>query len=158
VLAEGIPITIITHEDPVGRALGDYIVHADLSDRQDGWREQLWTRRLAEDRFEVVCLPFFSYGICHRDVVTIDSNHLVASVVHKSGHRTLRVALVVDHQDRDRLHELLHGKIAAVALAHEWLQGTYLSVDLPPGTDLSPLVAALEAPARAGALHWEIDS
>jgi len=64
----------------------------------------------------------------------------------------------VDHQDRDRLHELLHGKVAAVALAHEWLQGTYLSVDLPPGTDPSPLVAALEAPARAGALHWEIDS
>jgi len=61
-------------------------------------------------------------------------------------------------QTGDRLHELLHGKVAAAALPHEWLQGTYLSVDLPPGTDPTSLVEALEAPARAGALRWEIDS
>ncbi|WP_329454240.1 DUF4265 domain-containing protein [Streptomyces sp. NBC_01497] len=129
-----------------------------MSDRQDGWREQLWTRQLTADRFEVACLPFFTYGICYRDVVTIDSNHLVASVVQKSGHRTLRVALVAEHQDRDQLHELLHDKVATAGLAHEWLQGTYLSVDLSPGTDPAALVEVLEAPARASALHWEIDS
>lgn len=152
------PITIITHEDPIGRGPTNYMIHADLSDRQDGWREQLWTRQLADDRFEVACLPFFSYGICYRDVVTIDSNHLVASVVQKSGHRTLRVALVTGHHDRNQLHEHLHGKVVEAALPHEWLQGTYLSVDLPPGTDPAALVEALEPSARAGALHWEIDS
>ncbi|MYS20219.1 protein of unknown function [Streptomyces sp. DvalAA-14] len=152
------PITIITHEDPIGRGPANYMVQADLSDRQDGWREQLWTRRLTGDRFEVACLPFFTYGICYRDVVTVDSSHLVASVVQKSGHRTFRVALVVEHPDRDGLHRLLHGRVAAAALPHEWLQGTYLSVDLPPGVDPAALVEAVEAPARAGALHWEIDS
>ncbi|WP_052489108.1 DUF4265 domain-containing protein [Streptomyces sp. 150FB] len=152
------PITIITHEDPIGRGPTNFMIHADLSDRQDGWREQLWTRQLTEDRFEVACLPFFTYGICYHDVVTIDSNHLVAAVVQKSGHRTLRVALVAEHQDRDQLHELLHDKVVEAALPHEWLQGTYLSVDLPPSTDPAALVEALETPARAGALHWEIDS
>lgn len=152
------PITIITHEDPIGRRASNYIIHADLSDRQHGWREQLWTRQLADDRFEVACLPFFTYGICHRDVVTIDSNHLVAAVVEKSGHRTLRVALVLNHPDRDRLHELLHGKVVEAGLPHEWLRGTYLAVDLPPGADPATLVQTLEPPARAGALHWEIDS
>ncbi|GAA2282278.1 hypothetical protein GCM10010145_61440 [Streptomyces ruber] len=102
--------------------------------------------------------PFFTYGICYLDVVTIDSAHLVASVVQKSGHRTLRVALVADHQDRNQLHELLHGKVVEAALPHEWLQSTYLSVDLPPGTDPATLREALKAPAQAGALHWEIDS
>ncbi|MFE6156358.1 DUF4265 domain-containing protein [Streptomyces sp. NPDC057889] len=58
---------------------------ANLSDRQDGWREQLWTRQITDDRFEVACLPFFTYGICYRDVVIIDSNHLVASVVQPRG-------------------------------------------------------------------------
>ncbi|MFE4687225.1 DUF4265 domain-containing protein [Streptomyces sp. NPDC056721] len=95
---------------------------ANLSDRQDGWREQLWTRQITDDRFEVACLPFFTYGICYRDVVITDSNHLVASVVQKSGHRILRVAFVAEHQGRDQLHELLHSKVLETALPHEWLQ------------------------------------
>ncbi|MFF0291773.1 DUF4265 domain-containing protein [Streptomyces sp. NPDC005262] len=134
------------------------MIHADLSEREAGWREQLWTRQIDDGRFEVACLPFFSYGICYRDVVTIDSNHLVSAVVQKSGHRTLRVALIADHQDRDRLHELLHGKVAETDLPHEWLQGTYLAVDLAPGADPAHLVAVLEPPAQVNALHWEIDS
>ncbi|WUK34421.1 DUF4265 domain-containing protein [Streptomyces sp. NBC_00370] len=151
-------ITIITHEDPIGRGSANYTIHADLSDRQDGWREQLWTRQLTENRFEVTCLPFFTYGICYLDVVTIDSNHQVAAVVQKSGHRILRVALAAEHRDRDHLHELLHGKLVEALLPHEWLQGTYLSADLPPGTDPAALLEVLEAPAQAGALHWEIDA
>ncbi|MFE9923966.1 DUF4265 domain-containing protein [Streptomyces sp. NPDC005774] len=131
------------------------MIHADLSDRQDGWREQLWTRQLTEDRFEVACLPFFTYGICYRDVVTIDSNHLVTAVIHKSGHRTLRVALVADH---GQVHELLHGKAVDTGLPHEWLQGTCLAVDLPPGANEARLIEALEPLAQAGALHWEVDS
>ncbi len=149
---------MITHESPIGRGPSDYMIHADLSDRQDGWREQLWTRQLAPDRFEVACLPFFTYGICHRDVVAIGSNHLVGAVPEKSGHRTLRVAMVVDHPDRNQLHELLHGSVVEAGLPHEWLQGTYLAADLPPGTDPTALVKILEAPAQAGAVHWEIDS
>ncbi|MFF7554237.1 DUF4265 domain-containing protein [Streptomyces olivaceus] len=152
------PITIITHDDPIGRGPTKYMIHADLSDRQDGWREQLWTRQLTEDTFEVACLPFFTYGICYRDVVTIDSNHLLTGVVRKSGHRTLRVALIAEHTDRDQIHELLHGKAVDAGLPHEWLQGTYLAVDLPPGTDEASFVEALEPLAQAGALHLEIDS
>ncbi|MGP3974244.1 DUF4265 domain-containing protein [Streptomyces sp. 8N114] len=151
-------ITIITHEDPIGRGPSNCMIHADLSDREDGWREQLWTRQLTGDRFEVACLPFFTYGVCYRDVVTIDGNHLMSAVVQKSGHRTLRVALVAGHRDRDQLHELLHGKVARAELPHEWLQGMYLAVDLAPGTNPAALVEALESPAQAGALHWEIDS
>lgn len=134
------------------------MIHADLSARQDGRREQLWTHQLTEDTFEVACLPFFTYGICYRDVVTIDSNHLVAKVVRKSGHRTLRAALVAARADRDQAHELLHGKVVDSGLPHEWLQGTYLAVDLPPGTDEAPFVQAWEPLAQAGVLHWEIDS
>ncbi|MEE1797699.1 MULTISPECIES: DUF4265 domain-containing protein [unclassified Streptomyces] len=95
------------------------MIHADLSDRQDGWREQLWTHQLTEDRFELACLPFFTYGICYRDVMTIDGNNLVASIVQKSGHRTLRVALVAEHQGRDQPHKFLHSKVSEAALVHE---------------------------------------
>ncbi|MEV7859129.1 DUF4265 domain-containing protein [Streptomyces hirsutus] len=100
-------------------------------------------------------LPFFTYGICYRDVVTIDSNHLVTAVIHESGHRTLRVALVADH---GQVHELLHGKAVDTGLPHEWLQGTCLAVDLPPGANEACLIEALDSLAQAGALHWEVDS
>lgn len=107
----------------------------------------------------MACLPFFTYGICYRDVVTIDSNHLVTGVLEKSGHRALRVALVTDHPDRDQLHELLHGSTIEAGLPHEWLQGTYLAVDLPPGTDPTAALEKIpEASAQTGTLHWEIDS
>ncbi|MEV5505558.1 DUF4265 domain-containing protein [Streptomyces orinoci] len=133
------------------------MIRADLSKRTADWREQLWTRRIADDRFEVTCLPFFTYGICYRDVVTIDGNHMVSAVVEKSGHRTLRVALAAEHRDGERLHDLLHGKVTEVGLPHEWLHGTYLAVDLAPGADAAGLVAVLESPSQKGALHWEID-
>ena len=151
-------ITIITHDNPTGRRSTNYIVHADLSDRQDGWREQLWTHQLTPDRFQIACLPFFTYGICHRDIVTIDGRRLVSAVVEKSGHRTLRIALVQDHAQRDELHEMLHGAVVASDLAHEWLQGTCLSIDLPPGTDPRPVADLLAGPEKAGALFWEVDS
>ncbi len=134
------------------------MIHADLSERVEGWREQLWTRQLAPDRFEIACLPFFTYGICHRDIVTIDDQHLVSAVVEKSGHHTLRVALVKQHPQRDQLHELLHGEVVASGLGHEWLQGTYLSVDLPPGADPSPVIEILTKHRETGALFWETDS
>jgi hypothetical protein len=133
------------------------VIHADLSDREPGWREQLWTRQVAEDRFEVSCLPFFTYGICYRDVVTIDGNHVVSAVVEKSGHRTLRAA-IADRSDPHKLHEMLHGLVVDTGLPHKWLQGTYLSVDLARDVDPTPLVKVLEGPAQVGSLHWEIDS
>ncbi|MQY40788.1 hypothetical protein SRB17_88210 [Streptomyces sp. RB17] len=99
--------------------------------------------------------PPLTYGICYRDVVTIDS---LARVVHKSGHRALRVALVVEHADQDQVHELLHGKAVDTGLPLEWLQGAYLAVDFPPGSGETPFVEVLEPFAQADALYWEIDS
>lgn len=60
----------------------------------------------------------------------------------------------MEQADRDQIHELLHGKAIDAGLPHKWLQGTYLAVDLPPGTDESLFVQALESRAEAGALHW----
>ncbi|MGW4698972.1 hypothetical protein [Streptomyces sp. NPDC004285] len=64
----------------------------------------------------------------------------------------------MEHADRDQIHELLHGKAVGAGLPHEWLQGTYLAVDLPPGSDETSFVEVLEPLARTGALHWEIGS
>ncbi|MGW2049873.1 DUF4265 domain-containing protein [Streptomyces sp. NPDC001858] len=153
------PITLITHEDPIGKDLIDHMIQADLSDRKDGWREQLGVRRLTGDTFEVACLPFFTQGICHRDVVTVDDNQLVTTVVHKSGHQTIRVALVMKNQDdRERVRKLLQIKVTETGLPHEWLHVTYLAVDLPPGSDADSLVQLLKHLSQTRNLYWEIDS
>ncbi|MEU3910330.1 HAD-IA family hydrolase [Streptomyces sp. NPDC029721] len=68
----GHPITLITHEAPIGKDLIDHMIRADLSDRKERWREQLGVRRLTGDTFEVACLPFFTQGICHREYAGFD--------------------------------------------------------------------------------------
>ena len=151
-------ITVITHDNPIGIGSANYLIHADLSARRQGWQEQLWTQRAAPGMYEVACLPFFTRGICYRDVIAIDDRNMVTGVMEKSGHRTLRIALVRQHEQLDELHELLHGKVVEFGHDHEWLQGTYLAIDLPPGTEPTPIVELLEGPAGVGALQWEIDA
>ncbi|MFJ8301101.1 DUF4265 domain-containing protein [Streptomyces sp. NPDC094447] len=152
-------IALITHEEPIGKDLIDHVIQADLSDRKDGWREQLGVRRLTGDTFEVACLPFFTQGICHRDVVTVDDDQLVTAVVHKSGHQTIRVALVMKNQnDRDQIRELIQVRVTETGLPHEWLHVDYLAVDLPPGSDAGSLVHLLKHLSQTHNLHWEIDS
>jgi hypothetical protein len=45
----------VVHDDPVWRARADFIVHAELPQEDRPKRfEQLWSRQISADRFEVV--------------------------------------------------------------------------------------------------------
>ncbi|WP_443041149.1 DUF4265 domain-containing protein [Streptomyces sp. B21-102] len=107
----------------------------------------------------MACIPFFTQGICHRDVVTVDDNQLVTRVVHKSGHQAIRVALVMKNRDdRERVRELLQTRVTETGLPYEWLHATHLAVDLPPGSDADSLVQLLKHLSRTRNLYWEIIS
>ena len=151
-------VEYVAHENPIGRAAQNYMIHADVDGFGVPVREQLWTVQLTEETFEVACLPFFSYGVCFRDVVSLHVGGLLAGVVNKSGHRTLRVSIDRGQTRVDELHELLHGQVVRLGLAHEWFQGTLLAVDLAPGFDPSPLYGALDAFVSSRALYWELDT
>jgi hypothetical protein len=51
----------LLHQAPVWRDKADFIINARIEDLDDGgvqWWEQLWTRELPGNRYEVCCIPF----------------------------------------------------------------------------------------------------
>lgn len=65
---------IATHANPVRRPVPSFMLRALLDDIEgrDNY-EQLRTKRVGEDRFEVCCIPFFAYDLALGDVVRADA-------------------------------------------------------------------------------------
>lgn len=55
------------HREPVWRDRANFVVNAPLP--EEGRYEQLWSRQLSDDCFEVCCIPFFLYDVALGDVV-----------------------------------------------------------------------------------------
>lgn len=71
--------------------------------------EQLWTKRVGEDRFEICCIPFFVYDLALGDVVRADARtgYVIRSVEQRSGNGVVRIA-VKRRDDMDAIHLRLH--------------------------------------------------
>ena len=84
----------LVHLNPVWREKANFIIGAKCMPRKDSdsrcW-EQLWSRQITDNHFEVCCIPFFVYDLALGDEVETDSNYLIVQVVKPSGHYTFRV-------------------------------------------------------------------
>jgi Domain of unknown function (DUF4265) len=111
------PDATAQHETPAWRERADFIIGVPLEEHAK-W-EQLWVRRLAATRFEICCIPFLAYGIALGDVVETEPQDgrefMVARVVERSGHRTMRVWFV----DTTAAQQVADNLLAAGALL-EW--------------------------------------
>jgi hypothetical protein len=105
------------HEAPAWHDRANFIIGVGLE--ESGKWEQLWSRRVTETRFEVCCIPFLAYDLALGDVVETEPQDgresMVARVVERSGHRTMRVWFV----DTEAAQRLSDGLVAAGAL-FEW--------------------------------------
>jgi hypothetical protein len=148
---------IATHAEPVGRNRTNFIVRLDLTDHgMPGHYEQVWTRTEDQLRFELCCIPFFTYGQSLGDVLEVTPGTGQHRVHAKSGHRTIRFAHTDDRQAHEG-HQSLHGALVnQVGCAVEFRSnGHYGAIDLPPNVDAASVVALLEPLHSAGALEWE---
>jgi hypothetical protein len=142
---------IATHQQPPD---ADFLIHADLE--QHGMpdvREQLWVKQVAERRFVMRSLPFFTYGIALGDEVEADDTLTIRRVVRRSGHRLLRVAAESDAAEE--FHQEFHPLLDDEKLIHGWRGLGYVAVDLPPDRDLRRLTEWLESRLTAGVLRYE---
>jgi Domain of unknown function (DUF4265) len=85
----------VLHPDPVWRDRANFIINARLAESDSPKRfEQLWTRRVSDNEFEVCCIPFFLYDLALGDVVTTvpwdDRRYVVDRVLSSSGRYTFR--------------------------------------------------------------------
>ena len=146
---------IATHEHPVWRDRANYILQADLADHGlPGRYEQLWARDLGDGRYQLCCLPFFTYGYALGDVVRLRRaigpfGQVLGPVVGRSNRSLLRVAF----HEPDR-HEDLHESLAASNRPHEWRAPSYVSIDIEAEVP-EPLWATIDALAAAGHVAWE---
>jgi len=146
----------VVHQDPVWREHADFIINAELPEKDRPKRfEQLWTRQLADDRFEVCCIPFFVYDLALGDVVATsprDSRkYVVDKVVAPSGRYVFRVWFGQSFQPRDEIA----GELKALGSLIEWSSRNLLAVDAADGEHAQLVADFLMEREKAGHLVYE---
>ncbi len=122
---------------------------------EDEW---LWAEPLGSQRFRLESTPFFAYGLSHGDVVRASEEDQAVrfdEVERKSGHRTLRVALDLDHDlDRPEVRRFLDD-LLAFGCTYESMPPKIVALDVPPEVDVGEVVSRLQTQRRDGLLVWE---
>lgn len=120
----------VAHQEPVWRERSNFIINAELSEKDRPWRfEQLYVRQVSDDRFEVCCIPFFLYDVALGDIVATspkgDRKYVVTNVVQPSGRYVFRVWLGESLQAPDEIVE----QLKALGSLVEWSSRNLLAVD-----------------------------
>ena len=114
------------HEDPVWRDRSDFIIAASIDPGSTGvTTEQLWARRIDENRHEICCIPFFVYDLALGDTVEVDADHLVTRVVEPSGRYVFRLHFSRPSQPRDEVME----RLSDLGALTEWSSRSLVAVD-----------------------------
>lgn len=111
--------------------------------------ESLWARRVGEDLYRLVDIPFFAYGLHYGDVVFADS--VVRNVVRRSGHTTLRV--VFRHDDGPRARRI--ALLSELGVSFEAWDGTFFALDVAPNVDLDAVIDRLAFLEKRDVLGFE---
>ena len=137
-----------THPEPVWKARANFIINAELP--EPGRLEQLWTRQLTDDTFEMCCIPFFVYDIALGDVVETrprgGRKYVLSRVVEPSGRYVFRV-----HFKKRGTGTAVADELAEMGALLEWSSPSLLAVDaadLARAQALANYLQAAEAEQR----------
>lgn len=138
-----------THAEPVWRERANFIINAHLPEA--GRFEQLWTRQVGENQFEICCIPFFLYDLALGDTVETapqDGRHYVLSrVLDHSGRYVFRAYFErTQHRHRDVTVEAVEALGAQV----EWSSSSLLAIDVeaPSARAVADVLHDLEKQGR----------
>jgi hypothetical protein len=100
------------------------------ADGETQWWEQLWSRQLADDRFELCCIPFYAYNLALGDVVETDATgehrYVIQRVVQPSGHFTFRVWF--GDSSHPTVRDEVLGEINRLGCLFEWFSPNLLAI------------------------------
>ena len=146
---------IATHTNPVERPTLGFMPMAALEDVGEGENfEQLWTRRVADDLFQLCCIPFFAFGMALGDVVRAEasSGYVVKEVVRRSGNGVARVA-VTRRDNEHEVHAKVHDLLGRLEYLYEWYATGYVAVSLDNAFPHDELFVGLAALGDAVAVE-----
>jgi hypothetical protein len=140
------------HSAPVWRERADFIINAALP--EPGRFEQLWTRRRADDRFKICCIPFFLYDVALGDIVETrpdgERKYLLSRVVEPSGRYVFRV-----RPDLPDVGTAVAGELEALGALLEWSSPSLLAVDAVDLAHAQPIADLLAQREARGELIYE---
>ena len=145
--------TFATHEHPVWRERADFVINARLP--EVGRFEQLWTKRVGENQFEVCCIPYFLYDVALGDTVETaprgGRQYVLSRVLNRSGRYVFRSYFErPQYRYRDTVVEALQ----ALGAQHEWSSPSLLAVDVD-GADARKVADYFQEQEDAGRLVYE---
>lgn len=151
-------IEFATHREPVWRARANFIVNAVVPDTEVPplHMEQLWTRKLDDDKFEICCIPFFLYDVALGDTVQthpqLGRRYVVDRVIAASGRYVFRVWFGESGNPRrsDVAAEL--GEMDALL---EWSSPNLLAVDASSLDHAQKIADYLQDQQSRGELSYE---
>lgn len=96
--------------------------------------EQLRTKRVGKDLFELRCIPFFAYDRALGDVARAEASpgYIIQGVARRSGNGVVRVA-IKRREDVDGVHRELHDLLGRLEYLCEWYTPGYVAVSLELG-------------------------
>jgi hypothetical protein len=140
------------HLEPAWRDRADFIITANISESKDREWEQLWARRIENNRFEVCCIPFFVHDLALGDEVETDDNDIIHSLLKRSGHSTFRVWLKDSLQTtRDEISQMIREN----GLQSEWSSDNLVAIDAANDERAQKIADFLIKQEKAGRLTYE---
>jgi len=120
--------------------------------------EQLWCRRLADNRFELCCIPFFVYNLALGDEFEgepLGGQHFaILRVLKRSGHSTFR-AWFGDLSNPTSREEVLH-ELNRLGCLMEWHSQDLLAVDAASDSQAQAVKNVLGYREQINHLRFEI--
>lgn len=153
------------HVHPAWRDKANFILimKIDTDDPNDTTlrHEQIWTRQVDAEHFEVCCIPFFIYDLALGDIVRVvqqDDKHIVQGVVQASGRHTFRAWFQrpLDSEVRDsEVRDEVLAKIQERGYLIEPYSDDLAAIDAENDEMAADLAGFLVACEEAGILQYE---
>ena len=109
--------------------------------------ETLWATALGNDEYKLDNSPFYAYSVSWEDIVyapfdATEGLATFASVVRKSGHRTIRVIFNPTVQNGNQSDLVLQG-LVSLGCTYEGANRSCMSIDLPPAVQMEKVCLIL---------------
>lgn len=147
----------VMHLSPAWRSKANFLLFGSIElEGEERW-EQVWARQVADNEFEVCCVPFFLYDLSIGDVVETETRagrrFVISNRLKVSGLRTLRVwySTEASTDDKERVLRQLRESGAPTEWHSERLLAFACAV-----AELPRLSMLLGAEQESGTLTFEI--
>lgn len=148
---------IVVHLSPAWRNKANFLLFGVVElDGEQRW-EQVWARQIADNEFELCCVPFFLYDLSIGDVVATETRaarkFVISARLKASGLRTVRVWYSAEASAQDK--ERVLGHLRDSGSPAEWHSERLLAFACA-AAEVPRFSQILGAEQEAGTLKFEI--